>query len=73
MSEAEAIGMPTYEELRKRVVQAYKELEPRCDFVGLRGHGLRRRRTCSGLRAERGSRERARVPGARRGQGGCAR
>jgi phosphate acetyltransferase len=37
LSEAEAIGMPSYEELRKRVVQAYKELESRCDFVVCEG------------------------------------
>src|ERR671937_199107 len=29
LSEAEAIGMPSYEELRKRVVAAYKALESR--------------------------------------------
>ncbi len=37
VSEAEAIGMPTYDELRKRVVQAYKALEPRCDFIVCEG------------------------------------
>src|SRR3989449_4269289 len=37
LSEAEAIGMPSYDELRKRVVQAYKELERRCDFVVCEG------------------------------------
>jgi phosphate acetyltransferase len=33
VSEAEAIGMSSYEELRKRVVASYKALESRCDFV----------------------------------------
>src|SRR5437867_2939224 len=37
LSEAEAIGMPSYEDLRKRVVQAYKQLEQRCDFVVCEG------------------------------------
>jgi phosphate acetyltransferase len=37
LAEAEAIGMPSYEDLRKRVVQAYKQLEQRCDFVVCEG------------------------------------
>jgi phosphate acetyltransferase len=37
LSEAEAIAMPSYDELRTRVVEAYKELERRCDFVVCEG------------------------------------
>ena len=37
LSEADAIAMPSYEELRKRVVDAYKQLERRCDFVVCEG------------------------------------
>jgi phosphate acetyltransferase len=37
LSEAEAIAMPSYDELRARVVEAYKELEQRCDFVVCEG------------------------------------
>ncbi len=33
LSQDEASGVPEYEELRKRVVQAYKALEAQCDFV----------------------------------------
>jgi phosphate acetyltransferase len=37
LSEAEAAALPSYDELRKRVVAAYKELESRCDFVVCEG------------------------------------
>lgn len=37
LTEAEAIAMPSYEELRKRVVERYKALEQRCDFVVCEG------------------------------------
>lgn len=37
LSEAEAMAMPSYDELRKRVVQAYKAVEARCDFVVCEG------------------------------------
>jgi phosphate acetyltransferase len=37
LADAEAIAMPSYEELRKRVVDAYKQLERRCDFVVCEG------------------------------------
>src|SRR4029077_17044486 len=37
VAEAEESGMPTDDELRKRVVQAYKALEPRCDFIVCEG------------------------------------
>src|SRR2546423_4859733 len=37
LSEAEAIAMPSYDELRKRVVESYKRLEQRCDFVVCEG------------------------------------
>src|SRR6266508_4312400 len=33
LSQDEASAIPAYEDLRKRVVEAYKALEPRCDFV----------------------------------------
>jgi phosphate acetyltransferase len=33
LSESEAIAMPSYDELRKRVVEGYKALERSCDFV----------------------------------------
>jgi phosphate acetyltransferase len=33
LSQDEASAIPAYEDLRKRVVEAYKSLEPRCDFV----------------------------------------
>lgn len=33
LSQDEASGIPAYDDLRKRVVEAYKALEPRCDFV----------------------------------------
>src|SRR2546428_13786861 len=34
LSEAEAIGLPSYGELRKRVLPAYQGPERRCDFGG---------------------------------------
>jgi len=37
LSEAEAIAMPSYDELRVRVVEAYKELEQRCEFIVCEG------------------------------------
>src|SRR5215831_7775991 len=37
VTDAEALALPSYEELRKRVVAAYKELERRCDFVVCEG------------------------------------
>jgi phosphate acetyltransferase len=37
LSEAEAIAMPSYDDLRTRVVEAYKQLEQRCDFVVCEG------------------------------------
>jgi phosphate acetyltransferase len=37
LSEAEALALPSYEELRKRVVEAYKALERRCDFIVCEG------------------------------------
>jgi phosphate acetyltransferase len=37
LSESEAIGIPSYDELRKRVVESYKALERRCDFVVCEG------------------------------------
>ena len=33
LTQDEAAAIPAYEELRKRVVAAYKQLEPACDFV----------------------------------------
>jgi phosphate acetyltransferase len=33
LTQEEASAIPAYDELRKRVVEAYKALEPRCDFV----------------------------------------
>jgi phosphate acetyltransferase len=33
LTQDEAGAIPAYEDLRKRVVEAYKALEPRCDFV----------------------------------------
>jgi len=33
LSEAEALSLPAYEDVRKRVVEAYKRIESRCDFV----------------------------------------
>src|SRR5687768_10825805 len=33
LSDAEAAATPSYEDVRKRVVEAYKELERQCDFV----------------------------------------
>jgi phosphate acetyltransferase len=37
LSEEEASAIPSYEELRKRVVASYKALEQRCDFVVCEG------------------------------------
>jgi phosphate acetyltransferase len=37
LSEAEASAIPRYEELRKRVVEAYKKLELSCDFIVCEG------------------------------------
>ncbi len=37
LAEADAISMPSYEELRKRIVDSYKQLERRCDFVVCEG------------------------------------
>ena len=37
LSEAEAAAIPVYEDVRKRVVEAYKELEGLCDFVVCEG------------------------------------
>jgi phosphate acetyltransferase len=33
LTQEEASAIPAYEELRKRVVEAYKALEPQCDFI----------------------------------------
>jgi phosphate acetyltransferase len=33
LTQEEASAIPAYEDLRKRVVEAYKALEPRCDFI----------------------------------------
>lgn len=33
LTQEEAGAIPAYEELRKRVVEAYKALEPQCDFI----------------------------------------
>jgi phosphate acetyltransferase len=33
LTQEEAGAIPAYDELRKRVVEAYKALEPRCDFI----------------------------------------
>jgi phosphate acetyltransferase len=33
LTQQEANAIPAYEELRKRVVEAYKALEPQCDFI----------------------------------------
>jgi phosphate acetyltransferase len=33
LTQEEASAIPTYDDLRKRVVEAYKALEPRCDFI----------------------------------------
>jgi phosphate acetyltransferase len=33
LTQEEAAAIPAYDELRKRVVEAYKALEPRCDFI----------------------------------------
>jgi phosphate acetyltransferase len=33
LTQEEASAIPAYDELRKRVVEAYKALEPRCDFI----------------------------------------
>jgi phosphate acetyltransferase len=33
LTQEEASAIPAYNELRKRVVEAYKAMEPRCDFV----------------------------------------
>src|SRR2546421_220179 len=37
VTEAEAIAMPSYDELRKRVVERFRALESRCDFVVCEG------------------------------------
>jgi phosphate acetyltransferase len=37
LSESDAIAMPSYDELRKRVVESYKALERSCDFVVCEG------------------------------------
>ena len=33
LTQEEASAIPAYDELRKRVLEAYKALEPRCDFI----------------------------------------
>ena len=66
LTAAEAAAIEPYDELRKRVVEAYKAARAELRFRPLRGDGLHRRRAGPRLRAERRSRERAGRARARR-------
>ncbi len=63
-----AVARGDADEVKKRVVAAYRQLEAGCDVVVCEGHRLRRAVARAGLRAERRSGQRAGLPGAGRGR-----